>query len=322
MKILLTGVAGFIGYSLASRLLDEGRDFIGIDDMNDNYDPLLKKKRIEDLTTRHKNFKFQKLDINNRLKLDRLFKAEKFTHIINLAARAGIRNSLLIPEIYFQTNVMGVLNILELMRKYGIKNLVQASTSSAYGNNKSPFREDDNVSRPLSPYAASKISSEALCHSYHYYYGFDITIFRFFTVYGIFGRPDLSILRFIYWIDEGKPVEVFGNGMQKRDFTYVDDIVDGVIRGMKLKDYNIINLGNHRPVVLMDVIRILEQYLGKKAKLKFLPRNSADILSTCADIRRAGSLLGWKPLVPVEKGLKIIVDWYLANKEWMRKVKI
>ncbi len=322
MKILLTGAAGFIGYSLAGRLHDEGRDFVGIDDMNDNYDPLLKIKRIEDLYARNKDFKFKKININERAKLEKLFKTEKFTHVINLAARAGIRNSILHPEISFQTNLMGLLNILELMRKYGVKNLIQASTSSVYGSNKPPFKESDNTATPLSPYAASKISSEALCHSYSYNYSLNVTVFRFFTVYGIYGRPDLSYLRFIKWIDEGKPVKVFGDGKQKRDFTFVTDITDGILRGIKLKGYHVINLGNHRPVVLMRMIKILEGYLGKKAKIEFLPRNSADIFSTCADIARAKTLLGWIPRISIEKGLKIIVDWYLENKYWVRKVKL
>jgi len=322
MKILLTGVAGFIGYNLARALLEKNIPFVGIDDLNDHYDPELKKRRLDDLRGRSPEFRFAKIDVRDLGSMDRLFKRHRFTHIVNFAARAGVRNSLVNPWIYFQTNTIAVINILELMKKYGIRRLIQASTSSVYGNNKVPFKERDEVVRPLSPYASSKISTETLCHSYHYIYGFDITVFRFFTVYGDMGRPDLSIFRFIRWIEQGKSVQIYGDGFQRRDFTHVSDVAAAVVKALGLKGFHVMNLGNNRPVELMRVIRLIERYLGKKAKLKFSPASPADIYRTCASISEARKLLGWTPRVSIEEGLKKTVDWYVKNADWAGRIKL
>jgi nucleoside-diphosphate-sugar epimerase len=241
--------------------------------------------------------------------------------VINLAARAGVRYSVENPWIYVDTNVTGTLNLLELCREFGVAKFVLASTSSLYGaHNPRPFREDANTDRPLSPYAASKKAAEALCYTYHYLHDLDVTVFRYFTVYGPAGRPDMSPFRFTQWISEGRPVTVYGDGQQSRDFTYVDDIARGTIAGLKPLGYEVINLGSDEPVVLMDFIRLVEELAGQEANLVFQPRHPADMDATWADIGKAEQLLGWRPQVRFAEGVRRMVDWYGDNREWAGEI--
>src|SRR5208282_2020831 len=258
-KILVTGTAGFIGWRTSQKLLEEGRQVIGIDNMNDYYDVKLKTDRLEGLK-KNKGFTFYQLDIENLAAMDPIFKDNKIGAVVNLAARAGVRYSIENPHVYMSTNAQGVLNLLELMRKHDVRKLVHASTSSLYAGQKMPFTEDLAVNTPISPYAATKKASEAIAYSYHYLFGLDISVLRYFTVYGPAGRPDMSIFRFIKWIDEGSPLELFGDGTQSRDFTYVDDVALGSILAAKEVGYEIINLGGGRkPISLQAVIAYIEK---------------------------------------------------------------
>lgn len=323
-KILLTGSAGFIGFHTAIKLIKEGYKVTGIDDMNNHYDPLIKKKRLKYLKDSFKDsFEFNKIDIRDKSKVDKLIRRNKFKVIINLAARAGVRGSVLDPWVYFETNTVGVLNILNSMKKYQPDTLlIQASTSSVYGDNSVPFREDDRVDHPLSPYAASKKASEELCYTYHYLSGINTLIFRFFTVYGTYGRPDMCMFRFIKWIDEGSELLLYGDGKQERDFTYVEDIADAIFKGMNFSGYDIINLGNDNPVKINIIINEIENYLNKKAQITSLPRHPADILRTCAKIEKAGKILKWQPSTKINKGLQIVLDWYLKERDWVKNIKV
>jgi len=238
-----------------------------------------------------------------------------------ITARAGVRQSVENPGVYFETNVAGVLNLLELCREFGVKKFVLASTSSLYGaDNPRPFREDANTDAPLSPYAASKKAAEALCYTYHYLYGIDVTVLRYFTVYGPAGRPDMSLFRFVQWIGEERPVIVYGDGQQSRDFTYVDDIARGTIAGLKPLGYEVINLGSDEPIVLMDAIRLVEELVGKKANIEYKPRHPADVLATWADIGKAERLLGWQPRASFAEGVARLAVWYRKNREWAKDV--
>ncbi len=322
MSILVTGVAGFIANKVAEKLLKTKKEVIGIDNINTYYDVKIKHYRLNKLKT-YQNFKFYKIDIENKKSLDKIFKNNKISAVINLAARAGVRYSMENPFVYVLTNTMGTLNLLDLCKEYKIKKFVLASTSSLYAGQKMPFIENLAVNTPISPYAASKKGAEAMCYSYHYLYAIDISIVRYFTVYGPAGRPDMSIIRFIKWIDEGTPIELFGDGSQSRDFTYVDDIANGTIKALKKVGFEIINLGGgNNPISLNYVINLIEQYLGKKAKINKKPFHKADIVSTWADISKANKILGWKPKVSLEQGIKNTVDWYLENKSWFKKVKL
>jgi nucleoside-diphosphate-sugar epimerase len=261
--------------------------------------------------------KFFKTDISNLDELKKSFKESDIDAVINLAARAGVRASVEDPWVYVDTNVTGTLNLLELCREFEVKKFILASTSSAYGTNEIPFSEEDRTDDPLSPYAATKKGAEVLCHTYHYLYDVDTTVLRYFTVYGPAGRPDMSIFRFIKQIHKGRPIEVFGDGKQKRDFTYVDDIAEGTIKALKPVKYEIINLGNNSPVELMYAIKLIEQNLGKKAKINFLPRHKADVLATSADIKKAKRILDWEPKMKIEEGIKRTVEWHLKNEKWL-----
>ena len=320
--ILLTGVAGFIGWKTAEFLLKEGHKVIGVDNLNNYYDVRLKEWRVKQLQN-FENFKFFKLDIENFEALKVLFDIYRFDAILNLAARAGVRYSLINPHVYLQTNAQGTLNLLELMKEKGIKKMVLASTSSLYAGLPMPFKEDLPVNTPISPYAASKKSAEVMAYTYHHLYGLDISVVRYFTVYGPAGRPDMSIFRFIKWIDEGKPIKIFGDGTQARDFTYVDDIAKGSIKAMKPLGYEIINLGGGKnPISLKQIIEKLEKLLGKKANINYLPPNKADMKETWADISKAKKLLDWQPEIDLEEGLKRTVEWYLKNKEWLKDISL
>ncbi|RMA96026.1 SDR family NAD(P)-dependent oxidoreductase [Hydrogenothermus marinus] len=320
--ILVTGAAGFIGWKTAELLLKEGHFVVGIDNMNHYYDVRLKEWRKKQLES-YDNFRFFEVDIENLGALKVLFDSFNFDAVINLAARAGVRYSIVNPHVYLETNAHGTLNLLELMKEKNIKKMVLASTSSLYAGQPMPFKEDLPVNTPISPYAASKKAAEVMSYTYHYLYDMDISILRYFTVYGPAGRPDMSIFRFIKWIDEGKPIQLFGDGSQARDFTYVDDIAKGTILALKPLGYEIINLGGGKnPISLKTLIEKIENLLGKKAKIDYKPFNKADMMETWADIEKAGKLLGWKPEIDIDKGLKRTVDWYLENKDWVKDISL
>ncbi|MGE4385806.1 MAG: GDP-mannose 4,6-dehydratase [Endomicrobiaceae bacterium] len=320
--IVVTGVAGFIANKVADILLKSGKNVIGIDNINDYYDVRIKEYRLKQLK-KYPNFKFFKADIEDINILYRIFSKNKISSVINLAARAGVRYSMENPFVYVSTNTMGTLNLLEMCRKYKINKFVIASTSSLYAGQKMPFTESLAVNTPISPYAASKKGAEAMCYSYHYLYGIDISVVRYFTVYGPAGRPDMSIIRFIKWIDEGTPIELFGDGSQSRDFTYVDDIAKGTIKALKKVGFEIMNLGGgNNPYELKYVIELIEKYLGKKAEIDRKPFHKADIVATWADISKAKKILNWEPKISLEKGIKNTVEWYLSNKSWFKNIKL
>ena len=320
-QILLTGVAGFIGQKVGEFLLKKGYEVVGIDSLNDYYDVSLKKYRLN-LLKPYKNFIFCKIDIENYNSLKKLFKTYKFKAVMNLAARAGVRYSIEKPFVYFSTNVQGNLNLLELCKEFKVKKFVLASTSSLYAGQKMPFKETLAVNTPISPYAASKKAAETMCYTYHYLYRIDVTILRYFTVYGPAGRPDMSPFRFIKWIYEEKPVIVYGDGTQKRDFTYIDDIARGTIKALKKVGFEIINLGNNKPYELNYLIHLIEKYLNKKAKIKYLPFHKADMKATWADIEKAKEILKWEPKINLDEGIRRTVEWYKENEKWVRKVKV
>ena len=314
MSVLLTGCAGFIGWRVAQKLLERGEVVIGVDNLNDYYDPKLKEWRLSTLQSNDR-FSFHKEDITDLAAMQNLFETHTFDAVINLAARAGVRASVEDPWIYYNTNVTGTLNLLECCQKHHVKKFVLASTSSLYGWNDIPFMEANNTDRVLSPYAASKKAAEVLCYTYHYLYQIDVSIPRFFTVYGPGGRPDMSVFIFLKNIHEGTPITVFGDGLQQRDFTYVDDIAEGTVRAMKPCGYEIFNLGNNSCVELMQVIRTLETLLQKKAIINFSPRHPADVLKTHAEIDRAKELFDWQPTVNIEEGLRRTVEWYFEYQQ-------
>lgn len=325
---LVTGVAGFIASKVANLLLEDGHYIVGVDNLNDAYDVRLKQWRLKNLVD-HPRFTYHQMDICDRSGMAKIFDmgpptggGTAFDAVLNLAARAGVRQSVENPWIYLDTNTTGTLNMLELCRHHNVPKFVLSSTSSIYGlDNPMPSQEDQNTNNPLSPYTASKKAAEALCYTYHYLYGIDVTVYRYFTVYGPAGRPDMSLFRFVQWISEGRPVTVFGDGQQSRDFTYVDDIARGTIAGLKPLGHQIINLGSDKPVVLMEAIRTIEELLGKKAHLKFEPPQPADVPASWADISKAEELLGWRPSMSFEGGVAQLVMWYEQNREWARELR-
>jgi len=319
--ILLTGAAGFVGSHTAKLLLEQGNKVIGVDNMNDYYDVALKKHRVSHLL--HENFIFKQIDIENKEALREIFSIYKVDAVINLAARAGVRYSMENPSIYMTTNAMGSLNILDLMREFGVKKFVLASTSSLYAGQEMPFLESLPVNEPISPYAATKKAAEVMAYTYHFLYKIDVSIVRYFTVYGPAGRPDMSIFRFIKWIDQGQAIELFGDGTQSRDFTFVSDIAHGTIAALKDVGYEIINLGGGtKPVVLKEVVSMIESVLGKRATLSQRPFHIADLKSTRADITKAKKILNWEPKVKLDEGIKATIDWYLENKEMCLSIKL
>lgn len=316
---LVTGAAGFIGSKVTELLLADGHTVVGIDNLNNAYDVRLKHWRLAQLEGKP-GFEFHRLDITDREALRELFSL-RFDAVINLAARAGVRQSVENPWVYFETNVTGTLNLLELCREHDVPKFVLASTSSLYGkDNPMPYREDADTNHPLSPYAASKKAAEILCYTYHYLYGIDVTVFRYFTVYGPAGRPDMSLFRFVQWVSEGRPVHIYGDGTQQRDFTYVDDIARGTIAGLRPLGYEVINLGSDTPVPLMDTVRLIEDLTGKTAQLEFHPFPKADVYATWADINKARRLLGWHPQMTHRQGIAALVEWYQANRDWARGI--
>lgn len=329
MKILVTGAAGFIGSALALRLLERGDAVVGIDNMNDYYDVRLKQARL-DRTMGNPRFQFHKLDIVDREGMASLFREHRFDAVMHLAAQAGVRYSITNPLAYIDSNLVGFGNILEGCRHNGVKHLVFASSSSVYGaNTKLPFSEHDNVDHPVSLYAATKKANELMAHSYAHLYKLPCTGLRFFTVYGPWGRPDMALFKFTKGIIEGTPIPVFNNGKMVRDFTYVDDIVEGVIRAIdhtavpnpdwsgmtpdpatSYAPYRIYNIGNNQPVELMRYIEVLEKCLGKKAKLQMLPMQEGDVPATSANVKSLEKDVGFRPRTTVEQGVARFVDWY------------
>jgi nucleoside-diphosphate-sugar epimerase len=320
---LISGVAGSIGARTAELLLEEGHRVIGVDNLNDAYDVRMKEYRLRRLQ-RYPAFRFHRLDISERAQVlgdTSPIEKEEIAAVIHLAARAGVRASVENPWIFLETNLIGTLNMLEWARQHGVPKFIFASTSSIYGSNPPlPTPEDASSDRPLQPYAASKKGAEALCHSYHYLYGLDVTILRYFTVYGPAGRPDLAMFRFCQWIHEGRPVRVNGDGEQSRGFTYVDDIAHGTILALKPLGYEIINLGGHEVITINALIRLFEEVIGQRAQVIYGPPNPADMLTNWADVSKARRLLGWEPRVSLREGVERLVEWYRQERSWAREI--
>ncbi|MEF8848945.1 MAG: GDP-mannose 4,6-dehydratase [Candidatus Thermoplasmatota archaeon] len=311
MSILVTGSAGFIGFHVAKRLLEDGYTVIGLDSVNDYYSQRLKWDRNQ-ILEEFKNFTFYHKDLCDREGLNKIFDENKIDDICHLAAQAGVRYSIENPYQYQKSNLEGFTNILEIARTSETQNFVYASSSSVYGGNKKvPFSVEDSIDKPVSFYAATKVANEAMAYSYHHLYDISITGLRFFTVYGPWGRPDMAYFKFTDRIVNDKPIDVYNHGDMKRDFTYVDDIVDGVISALdKRFDFELFNLGNNQPVNLLKFINILEKKLGKKAKKNMLPMQPGDMKETYADISKSQKMLGFKPKISIEEGLDRFVEWY------------
>ncbi|WP_421657686.1 NAD-dependent epimerase [Leptothermofonsia sp. ETS-13] len=328
MNVLITGVAGFIGYHLARRLLEDGVQVYGVDNLNAYYDVNLKKDRLAQLYPKD-NFTFYQLDLSDRIQVAQLFQEKTFNQVIHLAAQAGVRYSLENPWAYIDSNITGFVNVLEGCRQSAIQHLIFASSSSVYGaNTKIPFATSDNVDYPISLYAATKRSNELLAHTYSHLYGIPTTGLRFFTVYGPWGRPDMAYFKFVQAIANNKPIDVYNNGNMQRDFTYIDDIIEGIVRVMEQPPhelyitsstnfspnsnarYRLFNIGNHNPIKLLDFIRVIEQALGKKATLNFLPMQPGDVPATCADVDDLIQAVGFKPTTTIERGIHQFVQWY------------
>jgi nucleoside-diphosphate-sugar epimerase len=320
-RYLVTGAAGFIGWKTAQLLIDRGDDVVGVDNMNDAYDVRLKEWRLGQLRERD-GFTFRELDIEDRGALDTTFGGTAFDGVINLAARAGVRTSVENPWVYFSTNATGTLNLLDCCVRYDVPKFVLASTSSLYGSdNPRPYAETANTDRPLSPYAASKKAAEAIAYTYHYLNGLDVSVLRYFTVYGPAGRPDMSLFRFVQWISEGRSVTVFGDGRQERDFTYVEDVARGTIAALRPTGYEIINLGSDTPIVLADAIALVERCTGRQAMIENVPRHPADVEATWASIEKARQRLDWEPRTTFEQGVGNLVEWYNENRAWTREIE-
>ncbi len=344
MKILITGTAGFIGSHLALRLLARGDEIVGLDNINDYYDQRVKYGRLERAgiaqeaiaynqmitSSLHVNYRFIKLNLEDKAALEKLFAVEKFDAVCNLAAQAGVRYSLTNPQAYIDSNIIGFINILECCRHYGVKNLSYASSSSVYGlNEELPFSTDHNVDHPISLYAASKKSNELMAHTYSHLFGIATTGLRFFTVYGPWGRPDMALFLFTKAALEGKSIDVFNHGKMQRDFTYIDDIVEGIVRvidhpaksdatwngkngraSTSSAPYKVYNIGNNNPVKLMDFITAIENKLGKSIQKNFLPLQAGDVPATYADVNDLVEDLGYKPATSIQEGIDKFIDWY------------
>jgi UDP-glucuronate 4-epimerase len=331
VKLLVTGAAGFIGFHTAQRLLERGDEVVGLDNLNDYYDPGLKAARLE-ILRRHAAFRFVKIDIADREAMEALFRVEKFRRVVHLAAQAGVRHSIVNPHAYVQSNIVGFLHVIEGCRHNGVEHLVYASTSSVYGaNTRMPFSEHQNTDHPLTLYAATKKSNELMAHSYSSLYSLPTTGLRFFTVYGPWGRPDMALFLFTKNILAGVPIDVFNGGHHQRDFTYIDDIVQGVVAAVdhvatadpkwtsdapdpaaSSAPYKIYNIGNQRPVELLRYIDVLEQCLGRRAQKNLLPMQPGDVLGTWADAEALVRDAGYRPSTDLESGVKRFVEWYLG----------
>lgn len=319
MKVLVTGGAGFIGSHLVERLLKEGYDVMCLDNFNEYYNPELKRNNIKPFLT-EKNFKLVEADIMDKAALKKIFERFKFNKVIHLAAQPGVRLSLKKPSLYIDINVKGTLNLLELSKEYRIKSFIFGSSSSVYGATEEiPFSEDGEL-KPISPYGASKRAAELLCSAYNHLYHLPITILRFFTVYGPGQRPDMAIHKFTTLIEEGKEIRLYGNGKSKRDYTYVADIVEGIMSVLNLNlnedfDFQIFNLGNSEPIPLSHLVSLIEKSLNKTAKIKYLPEQPGDPSITYADISKSRRLLNYHPKVKIEEGIKRFVQWYKHEYE-------
>lgn len=328
-KILVTGAAGFIGYHTCDKLLASGLEIVGIDNLNDYYDVSLKEARLARLQGA-RNFSFKRLDLADRSGMEELFSSHKFDTVIHLAAQAGVRYSIQNPHAYIDSNLVGFINILEGCRHHQVQHLTYASSSSVYGANTTlPFSIHDNVDHPLSLYAATKKANELMAHTYSNLYGLPTTGLRFFTVYGPWGRPDMALFLFTDAIIKGRPIDVFNHGEMQRDFTYIDDIVEGVVRvaarpaqanpdwsgatpdsGSSFAPWRVYNIGNHSPVELLHFIRTIEEKLGRKAQLNLLPLQPGDVPATCADVADLMRDVDFKPATPIEVGISRFIDWY------------
>jgi len=309
--ILVTGSAGFIGFHLSKRLLETGYAVVGVDNLNPYYDVNLKRARL-DILKSHENFSFYQLDIQDLQGLKDIFKEHRVTRICNLAAQAGVRYSLEDPFSYQKSNIEGFLNLLELARKYKVSNFVYASSSSVYGKNrKSPYSVEDRVDNPISLYAATKKANELMAHAYSHLFEIPCTGLRYFTVYGPWGRPDMALFLFTDAILKKRPINVYNYGEMRRDFTYIDDIIDGTIRAIERPvPYEIFNLGNSDSVGLLDFIRVIEEELGQEAEKNMMPLQPGDVAETVADIRRSRELLGFNPRTPLREGIRKFISWY------------
>jgi len=327
-RYFLTGVAGFIAARVAEFLLDAGHLVVGVDNLNDAYDVRMKDYRLGKLIDRQ-GFRFSKLDIANREELENLFKHEleedrspQFNAVINLAARAGVRQSVENPWVYVDTNITGTLNLLELCKRYEINKFILASTSSVYGSDAPlPTPEEASSDYPLQPYAASKKGAEALAHAYHYLNGIDTTIFRYFTVYGPAARPDMVMFRFAQWIYGNKVLQVNGDGEQSRGFTYVDDIARGTIMGLKPLGFQVINLGGHETIKINQLIQLFEEKIGQKAVVNHRPAHPADMKANWANVEKAQQLLGWQPEISLDEGVSNLIHWHQAERSWVSKIQ-
>lgn len=311
MKVLITGGAGFIGSHTTEALLKRGDEVVCLDNFNDYYDPNRKRKNVAHFRG-SKGYALYEADIRDAPALEEIFAREKVDKVLHIAAMAGVRYSLQRPALYAQVNVEGTVNVLECARRFGVREFIFASSSSVYGaRSQAPFREDDPVERPISPYAATKRAAELLVYTYHHLYGLKCTILRFFTVYGPWGRPDMAPYLFTKAIYEGTELFMFGNGTSRRDYTYIDDIVSGVVAALDSGlDFEIINLGNSQTVGLRDFIALLEELLGRKARIVPLPEQPGDVPLTCADITKARRLLGYEPSTSVREGMALFIEWY------------
>ena len=319
---LVTGAAGFIGARTSTMLIEQGHTVVGIDNMNDAYDPRMKEYRLRKLQALN-GFEFVRDDISDKGILHRssAIVNRPFDGVINLAARAGVRFSVENPWVFLESNVMGTLNMLEVCRQFGCRKFILASTSSIYGENPEyPTPETASSSEPMQPYAASKKGAEALAHSYHHLFDIDVTVVRYFTVYGPAGRPDLAIFRFVKWIMEGEPIRINGDGKQSRGFTYIDDIVRGTIAALKPVGYEIINLGGHEVITINGLVELVEDLTGKKANVQYGPPNLADMFMNQANVTKAREMLGWNPQVNLREGIGELIKWYIAEREWAKDI--
>jgi len=322
MTLLITGSVGFIGARTTQLALDAGHQVVGIDNLNDYYDPHLKRHRLDPLL-KSPGFRFLEMDIEDGAALDRVFAESRIDAVINLAARAGVRASITDPHVYLSTNTLGTLNVLERMVRHGISKFVIASTSSLYAGQPMPFTEDANVTRPISPYAATKLAAEALSFVWHHLHGIDVSILRYFTVYGPGGRPDMAPFRFSEWIRRGQPITLYGDGSQTRDFTYIDDIARGTLAALKPLGYEIINLGGgNQPLSVNSMIAVLESALGRAATIEYRPSIAADMQDTAADVSKACRLLDWTPKVTPKDGLGVTAAWHHDNGEWLDQIHL
>lgn len=359
MQYLVTGCAGFIGWKVSELLLRSEAEVVGVDELNDAYDVRLKQWRLGTLQTRP-GFHFYPVDITDAQAVEEIFSQARrksvppgkpisclpcretvhfsggipapsnrggggrpFDAVIHLAARAGVRASVQQPEVYFRTNVLGTLVLLEACRRHGVEKFLLASTSALYGReNPTPYQEDADTSRPLSPYAASKKSAECLGYTYHYLHGLDVIVLRYFTVYGPAGRPDMSVFRFVRQIVEGEPVWMYGDGSQQRDFTYVEDIARGTLAALGREGFEVINLGSDRPVSVQELLDQIGRLVGKPVRVEPRPAHPADMPATWADIRRAKQKLGWHPQTPLEEGLAQAVAWYQQHRSWAAQIHL